>query len=648
MNHFLSALQRFELKSTGKWFLLSAIIGIVAGAGAIGFHVIGQAVQFTALHKIAGFHAGEAAAEGALFEEHAATGGEAMPAETADASASEAPPANDGFHPWLLVAVMAAGGLASGLLVYTFAPEAEGHGTDAAIDAFHNKRGEIRGRIPIIKTIASAITLGTGGSAGREGPIAQIGAGFGSFFGGLLKLPARDRRIMLAAGMGAGVGAIFRAPLAGAVFAGEILYRDADIESDAIVPAAISSAVAYSVFCLWLPPSLRFVPLFGPDIGYEITSPLELLPYGAMAIVLALAGMLYIQIFYGVHALFKKLPIVPHLRPMIGAALAGMVGIGLWTAFDHDHAALAVLGSGYGLLQTLFGPTATVGPLLLLTVALVKILTTSLTISSGGSGGVFGPSMVIGGCLGGAVGLVFHEWFPELVKHPQAFAIVGMAGFFSGCARAPLSTVLMVSEMTGGYSLLLPTLWVSTLTFLLGRRWTLYIKQVPTRLDSPAHRGDFFVDVLEGIKVENVFKRAPSLKLIHEGTTLDDIVHMLAESTQRYFPVVDASGKLVGIFSEENVRSYLYDDTIWQIANARDVMNGNVVTVTPNDDLNTALGKFTATNVDELPVVSATDQQQLIGIITRKDVIAAYNLRRLEHEKLRRAAGNFRRGSGQA
>ena len=631
MNHLLSALQRFELRSTGKWFLLSAIIGLVAGVGAIGFHVIGQAVQFTALHQVAGFHAGEAAAEGALFEQlPAQSDGEAAAVEAAD---------HDGFQPWLLVAVMAGGGLASGLLVYTFAPEAEGHGTDAAIDAFHNKRGEIRGRIPVIKTIASAITLGTGGSAGREGPIAQIGVGFGSFLGGLLNLPARDRRIMLAAGMGAGVGAIFRAPLAGAVFAGEILYRDADIESDAIVPAALSSAVAYSVFCLWLPPSLRFVPLFGADIHYGIDSPLELLPYGAMAIFLALAGVLYIKTFYGVHALFKKMPIAPHVRPMIGAALTGLVGIGLWMAFNHDRDALAVLGSGYGLLQKLFGPDSSVGPLLLITVALVKILTTSLTISSGGSGGVFGPSMVIGGCLGGAIGMVFHELWPGLVSHPQAFAIVGMAGFFSGCARAPLSTVLMVSEMTGGYSLLLPTLWVSTLTFLLGRRWTLYIKQVPTRLDSPAHRGDFFVDVLEGIKVDNVFKRAPSLKLIHEGTTLDDIVHMLAESTQRYFPVVDASGKLVGIFSEENVRSYLYDDTIWQIANARDVMNGNVVTVTPEDDLNTALGKFTATNVDELPVVAVDDHQHLIGIITRKDVITAYNLRRLEHEKMRRAAG---------
>ncbi|MGI9448584.1 MAG: chloride channel protein, partial [Pirellulales bacterium] len=184
MNHFLSVLKRFELRSTGKWFLLSAIIGLVAGLGAIGFHAFGQAVQFTALQQIAGFHPREAAAEGALFEEIPGEGNQ-------QADKTHEPEDHSGFQPWLLVLVMAGGGLASGLLVYTFAPEAEGHGTDAAIDAFHNKRGEIRGRIPIIKTIASAITLGTGGSAGREGPIAQIGAGFGSYLGGILKLPAR-------------------------------------------------------------------------------------------------------------------------------------------------------------------------------------------------------------------------------------------------------------------------------------------------------------------------------------------------------------------------------------------------------------------------------------------------------------------------
>jgi CIC family chloride channel protein len=265
-------------------------------------------------------------------------------------------------------------------------------------------------------------------------------------------------------------------------------------------------------------------------------------------------------------------------------------------------------------------------------------VTTSLTISSGGSGGVFGPSMVIGGCLGSAMGQIFHEMWPDLVRQPQAFAVVGMAGFFSGCARAPLSTVLMVSEMTGGYALLLPTLWVSTITFLLGSRWTLYEKQVPTRLDSPAHRGDFFVDVLEGIHVEDVYRKDRRLRLIHEGTTLEGIVHALAESTQRYFPVVDDDGCMIGIFSSEDVRGYLYDDTIWKIANARDVMKSRVVTVQASDDLNTALGKFTSLNVDELPVVDPENNGKLLGVLRRKEVIAAYNRRRLEHEKHRLAA----------
>ena len=615
MKFLLSAIRDFELGSTGKWFVLSAVIGVVAGLGGIGFHVIGACVQHFTLGSIAHLEVGEAAGEGSVFE-----------------------PVDGEFRPWMLLVVMAAGGLASGLLVYTFAPEAEGHGTDAAIDAFHNKRGEIRGRIPLIKTIASAITLGTGGSAGREGPIAQIGAGFGSFLGGLLKLPARDRRIMLAAGMVAGVGAIFRAPLAGAVFAGEILYRDADIESDAIVPAAMASAISYSVFCLWLPPELRFTPLFGRHVFYDVGSPLELLPYGAMAIVLVIAGVLYIKTFYGIHALFKRLPIVPHVRPMIGAVLAGLVGLGMFFGFGENQDALAVLGSGYGTLQKTMAGTVEVAVPLLVAVALVKILTTSLTISSGGSGGVFGPSMVIGGCLGSALGQVFHVWWPELVRQPQAFAIVGMAGFFSGCARAPLSTVLMVSEMTGGYGLLLPTLWVSTLTFLLGRRWTLYVKQVPTRLDSPAHRGDFFVDVLEGILVEDVYRRDRPPRMIHEGEPLSGIVHALAESTQRYFPVVDAEGRMVGIFSAEDVRSYLYDDAIWRIANARDVMKSKVVTVRPDEDLNSALGKFTSLNVDELPVIDPAEQGRLLGMLRHKEVIAAYNRHRIEHEKHRLAA----------
>ena len=606
-----SFLQGFDLHSTGKWFLLSTAVGIVAGLGAIAFQLMGQAVTQVTLVPFAGYSPGDAAGEYHFFH---MTAGE--------------------FRPWLIVVVMIVGGLASGWLVYTFAPEAEGHGTDAAIEAFHHKRGLIRSRIPIIKTITSAITLGTGGSGGREGPIAQIGAGFGSFLATRLQLSARDRRIMLAAGMGAGVGAIFRASLAGALFAGEILYRDADLESDVIVPSAISSIVGYTVYSLSLPFDQRFVPLFANGVGdYMPTSPVELIPFALLSLVLVIVGIIYINVFYGTHRLFQKLPVKPHWRPAIGAGLAGLAALALYYAYGNDDRTLSVLSTGYGSLQDALTNANGVGVRLLLAIAVMKILTTSLTISSGGSGGVFGPSMVIGGCVGGSVGLWFHRQWPDVVTRPEVYTIVGMAGFFAGCAHAPISTIIMVSEMTGSYNLLLPTMWVSTLCFLFCRRWSLYEKQVPTRVESPAHRGDFIVDILEGIKVSDVYRTDREIITIPEGMTLDDILHLLAKTNQHYFPVNDTDGQMVGIFSTDDVRAYLYDETIWHLAVARDIMVTEILSITPDDDLNAAMQRFTSLNLDELPVLDPEDPGRLLGMLRRKETIAAYNSRLRQHKQ---------------
>ena len=600
-----------DLRATGKWFVLSALIGIVAGLGATVFQISSHLVVRYTLNEFAVFSPGEASGEHSIFEH---TSGD--------------------FNPWMIVGVMTVGGLLSGLLVYSFAPEAEGHGTDAAIDAFHNKRGQVRGRVPIIKTLASAITIGTGGSAGREGPIAQIGAGFGSFLATRLHLPARDRRIMVAAGMGAGIGAIFRAPLAGALFAGEILYGDADLESDVLVPAAISSIVGYSVFSLTCPggENFAFLPLFGAGLHHEISSLHELLPLALLPFFLVLVGIVYIKMFYGTHALFQKLPLKPHFRPAVGAALAGLVGVGLFVFHGQNDYCLATLSTGYGALQTALEDPGSMGIQLLLLVAFGKIVTTSLTIGSGGSGGVFGPSMVIGGCVGAAVGICFGELL-HIKTDPGAYAIVGMAGFFAGCAHAPISTIIMVSEMTGDYKLLVPTMWVSTLCFLLCRRWTLYQKQVPSRLDSPAHRGDFLVDILEGHRVADVYQKNREILTIPESMPLQDIVHRLAKTTQHYFPVVDANNRVVGIFSEDEVRSYLFDETIWHLAVARDVMTSHVVSVFPDDDLNTALRRLTSLNLEGLPILDPADPGHLLGMIDRKEMISFYNRRLSEHKQ---------------
>ena len=590
--------------------MLATLVGILAGLAAIALQSVGLAVARFSLGEFAGFTPSQASGEHAI-----------------------APPPGTVLSPWSIVLVMVLGGLASGLLVFWLSPESAGAGTDAAIDAFHNKRGEMRSRVLFVKTVASSITIGTGGSGGREGPIAQIGAAIGSWIGTRLNLSHRDRRILLAAGMGAGVGAIFRAPLAGAIFAAEILYSDADLEADAIVPTTTSSIVAYSVFTQSLPAETRFTPLFGGNLQHLFASPIELVPYTILAIALILVGMFYVNLFRGVQGFFDRLPILAHFRPAIGAGCAGLIGIALFNLFREDPRVLAVFGTGYGLLQSALMQSATIGVPLLLTIAFAKMMTTALSIGSGGAGGVFGPSMVIGGCVGAAIGLTLQGIWPAVVRYPEAFAIVGMAGFFAGVARAPISTVIMVRALTGDFGLLVPTMLVCTLTFITCKRWKLYQSQVSTRMDSKAHRGDFIVDVLEGLYVRNVYQKERDFVRIPEGMTLNEIVHRLAQNHQHYFPVVDAQGKMVGIFTDDDVRSYLYDDVLWDLVVAEDLMSEQVVTVTPKDDLNTAMKRFTSLNLEELPVVDADDPGRLLGMLRRKETIAAYNQRLMEHKK---------------
>jgi CIC family chloride channel protein len=475
--------------------IFGVVVGVVAGLGAVVFYALCQAGLHYFLDQLAGYRPEEPYGEPPLFD-----------------------PTGTPFRRYLLILIPALGGLIAGLIVYIFAPEAEGHGTDAAIDAFHQNQGRIRGRVPIVKAIASAVTLGSGGSGGREGPIAQIGAGFGSFLAGKLGLSARDRRILLASGVGAGIGSIFRAPLAGALFAAEILYKEPEFETDVIIPATVTTIVAYSTFGL----IIGFDPLFKQS-SFAFLHPLELGPYTVLALVLALASALYVRTFYGTKHFFARLRIPNHVKPAIGGLLTGCVGFFL----------PETLAFGYGVIQGALDNQIAIG--LLLMIALGKILTTSLSIGSGGSGGVFGPSMVIGGALGGVVGKLFHQWTPAIVAQPGAFVVVGMAGFFAAASNAPISTIIMVSEMTGNYNLLVPAMWVCAIAFIIGRRWSIYENQVPTRADSPAHYGDYAKDLLEEIYVKDVFVAGGDYQSIPENMTLREFIPIMTETISRFF-----------------------------------------------------------------------------------------------------------------
>lgn len=574
-----------NIAHAGKWTIYFVLIGIIAGLGSVVFHYLCQWGIHYFMDFAAGYRPPPPAGEHHLI-----------------------PPTDTPFNRWILFFLPAAGGIVSGWLVYTFAPEAEGHGTDAAIHSYHTAGGFIRSRVPVIKTIASAITLTTGGSGGREGPIAQIGAGFGSFLATKLKLSERERRIMMAAGIGAGVGSIFRAPLAGALFAAEVLYRDPEFESEVIIPAGISSVVAYCLFCL----VFGWGSLFeAPDFVFR--NPLELGPYIVLAMVLVFTGIIYIKSFYGITSLFKSLKIPNHIKPAIGGLCTGAIGFFL----------PQTLAFGYGFAQQALYSKLTIPFLLCL--AFGKILTTSFSIGSGGSGGVFGPSIVIGGAMGGVVGMIFHQIMPGVVTAPGAFVIVGMAGFFTAVSNTPISTIIFVSEMTNSYHLLLPSLLVCAVAYMASQKWTIYIKQVKSKIDSPAHAGDFFVDILQTIRVRDLMQHVQKVEPVPQDMPFMEFKKYFAATKQHYFPVMDGEGRMISIFSSTDIRSVLFSSEIEHLVVMKDIGNPDIIVITMNDDLNTVLQKFTIKNIDSLPVVREDDHGILIGMLNRREVISFYN-----------------------
>ena len=600
-----------RLRPQARVLGLSLVVGIIAGIGAIVFYAACQVVFRFSLDGVAGYHPHSPGGEPSLF------------GETAGA-----------LRPWLLLIIPTVGGILSGFLVYTLAPEAEGHGTDAAIAAYHHHQGQIRPRVPLVKIIASALTIGTGGSGGREGPIAQIGAGFGSFLGNLLRLRPAERRILMAAGMGAGVAAIFRAPLAGALFAAEVLYRSPDFESEVIIPAGLASVTAYTTFGL----VFGWAPLFSlpPELLNVLTfnQPLHLGSYTLLAFFLVVLAMLYTRSFYGLTYLFRRLPLRSHFKPAIGAFLTGLLGVALYYLALHyllgqEQRVLAVMSFGYGALQD----AMTISPgaegslslaLVLLAVAVGKILTTGLTIGSGGSGGVFGPSMVIGGCGGGALGIFLHWLWPALVPHPASFVIVGMAGFFAAAARTPFSTLVIVSEMTGNYNLLLPTLWVCALTFLLSNERSIYGSQVENRSRSPAHQGDYVREVLAGLRVSQFLTQQQDVPTLRPGDRLPEIIERLSKTTYHGLPVTDKEGRYLGVVSLEEVHLASQSSPLSSLVVAADLMRTDVTPLQPDDQLDQALELFVESDRLALPIVDGTPEKRVIGIVKRSDVSSTY------------------------
>jgi CIC family chloride channel protein len=337
--------------------------------------------------------------------------------------------------------------------------------------------------------------------------------------------------------------------------------------------------------------------------------------------------MIYVRTFYTVTNLFHRLRLPRVIKPAIGAFLTALVGLSLFYATKNSKEAFSVLSFGYGILQEGMSNETSLAAGLLLAIALGKIVTTSLTIGSGGSGGVFGPSMVIGGCAGGALGMLLHDFWPTLVPHPASFVILGMAGFFAAAAKTPFSTLIIVSEMTGDYKLLLPALWVCTIAFLVSDEEPLYRSQVESRALSPAHQGSYVREVLAGLKVSE-FLTGSAPPVLKMNDPLLVVIDRLDSSSVPVLPVVDETNRLQGVvvLDEVHLAAQAGSSGTWLLA--ADLMRLGVTALTPDDRLDRAMELFVELDLLAIPVVDNANHQRVVGLVRRSDVAHAY-LRRL-------------------
>ncbi len=562
-----------------KWTVLGVVIGAVAGLGAIVFYEALVACTHLFLGVLAGYQVPTPIGEGAHV-----------------ASTSAA-------RPWSLPLIAGLGALLGAILVFRFAPEAEGHGTDAAISAVHHNPRGVRFRAVIVKILASALTIGSGGSGGREGPTGQISAGFGSLLARVLELEPADGRIAVATGIGSGIGAIFGAPLGGAVLASEILYRD-DFEPAALLPCFIASAVSYVVFS-----SVEgFSPLFGYVASYHFTDPVQLIWFALIGVLAGLIGLLYAKGFYGMADLFHRLPWPRWVNPALGGILVGAIGIAI----------PEVLGTGYGWVQTSLGHGLLSVPLwIVLILPFARILATGLSIGSGGSGGIFGPGMVIGAFLGASVWRLFEPTFPSMGHSPAPYVIVGMMSCFGGISRAPLAVMLMVAEMTGSLSIITPAMVAVGISWLIVRRNddTIYRSQLKSRADAPAQRLLAGLPLLAAIPTTRAMVK-PRL-VITAALGIDAAKDALDHTGLNGAPVVDPAGRFEGILARAALASKSE-----RHRTVSDLVDTGAPSVSASSRLDVALESLTEAPLSWVPVLD--DDRRVVGTLSISDVVRAY------------------------
>jgi CIC family chloride channel protein len=507
--------------------------------------------------------------------------------------------------PWYhILWVPAAGGMIVGPLVYFLAREAKGHGVPEVMEAVALRGGVIRKRIVIVKSLASAISIGTGGSVGREGPIVQIGSAIGSTLGQLLNVSADRLRTLVGCGAAAGIAATFNAPIAGTMFALEVILGEFGLAT--FSPIVISSVVATAVSRYFL----GDVPAFIVP-AYELVSAWELPIYIALGLFCALVGVAFTRILYFFEDAFDKIKFPEYLKAVLGGLILGVAAL----------LVPEILGVGYGAIDLAL--TQKLAWWMLLVLVACKILATSITIGSGGSGGVFAPSLFLGAMAGAFFGTVVHSLFPEVTASPGAYCIVGMGAVVSATTHGPMAAMLILFEMTGDYKIILPLMLSCIIgTIAAGRfyRDSIYtLKLIRRGVDI---REGKEVSVLRSLYVKDVMN--PNVETIPEGMPLASMKEIISKSKFNSFPVLDSQKRLCGILSFNDYNEALHDEDLTHLVVAKDLATRDVITVSSQDNLYTALEKISRRDFSTLPVVSVNDPHELVGIVTRRDIIGTY------------------------
>jgi CIC family chloride channel protein len=511
-------------------------------------------------------------------------------------SLSESNPLEHNLNGWV-VAVPAAGGLLVGLLTHYFASEARGHGVPEVMEAIAVRGGRLRARLLGVKSLASAITIGTGGSAGREGPIVQIGSSLGSTVSRLFSLPPYMTKILVACGASAGVAATFNTPIAGVLFSIELILLE--LKTRSFIPLVIASVFGTVVSRIFMGQYPAFIV---PQYRFENT--VELSFYLVLGVLAGVVAVTLIYVLYKTEDLFAGLPGPTYIRPVVGGLLLGSLAL----YFPQ------VLGVGYETVDAVLNESYA-GPMLLALVGL-KILAVSLTLGSGGSGGVFAPSLFISAMLGGAFGSLVHSLFPAYTATYGAYALVGMAAVFAGASRATLASIIILFEMTQDYHIILPLMFACVVSDLVA--WTLQQDSIYTR--KLTRRGvqvvqDMEVDVLARMHVGEVMEQR--VEVVTETASVRDAYEKALDSGQRALPVLNDRRELTGIITQTDLKRAFEENQTDQPVDA--YVTRELVTTYPEQTLSEAVVKFS--RVNQMPVVQRLNRKRLLGLLNRKDML---------------------------